>query len=224
MAAFTALTLWVLAAEARATSGIFPLPSDIPPRYQEPWRVVTSIWDVYLVRMSGREVENKNIPCVRSRHLRSTGRKDPVERTLDFYSANDGSTAMILGEHQITGPLSINISIESSKATVIDVNVTSELENFINMRIPGVDASDICVGQYHFPVLFSDNRCLLLGAHRPRYQGTSTPASHRFCTLWVPEFNLYDQMKCCLFMFHILCGKGVQVFEDSCLQKKQERT
>lgn len=219
MGVLTALKLWAFAAAATATNGVFPIPDDVPPRYQEPWAAVCIEQDVYLFRVSNGSWTSKNGLCVRSRALRTSRSSKTALRTLDLYSGNDGSTEQNLGESTTNGMQSVNISVDASKKDVIDVNVTSELKHFIDMNLPGVDENDPCVGQYHFSVLFADNRCLLLETRPSVYYDTPTLSSHRFCSLWVPKFNLREQIKCCLFMFHILCGPGVQVYQNSCIQK-----
>uniref|UniRef100_A0A224YHZ7 Lipocalin n=1 Tax=Rhipicephalus zambeziensis TaxID=60191 RepID=A0A224YHZ7_9ACAR len=130
-----------------------------------------------------------------------------------------GSTNWNLGDRQINGTLSMNISLNATSNDVLYVNVTSELANF-TMSLPGVDYSDLCIGQYPFSVLFADNRCLLLETRKPEYADASTSSSRRSCSLWIPERDLKEPLQCCVYMFSILCGKSVEVSGKSCGEKK----
>uniref|UniRef100_A0A224YNF7 Lipocalin n=1 Tax=Rhipicephalus zambeziensis TaxID=60191 RepID=A0A224YNF7_9ACAR len=233
MATFTVLILWALIAVPIATDGLFPIPAGPGlNRYHEPWMVVKSSHDVYLFHVSdGLAMYNTSL-CIRSRIFQSTAQKTAV-RSLDFYSRSEGSTGKNVGEIQMHGTRSINISIDAHLNDEVDVNVTyfpvankdtrstDILEKFITDNLAGAYANDVCIGQYKFSVLFADNKCLLLQTRYSEYSVTSINTSSRFCSLWIPEFNVMDETKCCLYLFYILCGRGVQVFHQSCLQTKK---
>uniref|UniRef100_A0A131Z7J9 Lipocalin n=1 Tax=Rhipicephalus appendiculatus TaxID=34631 RepID=A0A131Z7J9_RHIAP len=203
MASLTGLILWALTSESiMATKSPFHLPDGVNlSRYHEPWRAVTLDQPIYLFRVSDETRMNTKGLCIRSRHLKGTKQQRMALRTLDFYSANTGST---------------NISIDARKNDVIYVNVTSEPENFIFLNLPGLRDGDLCTGQYEFSVLFGDNRCLLLETRKLESSGTYIHSTRHSCSLWMTEFGLKERTGCCVFMFSILCGRGVQVFKDSC--------
>uniref|UniRef100_L7LQR8 Putative group iii salivary lipocalin n=1 Tax=Rhipicephalus pulchellus TaxID=72859 RepID=L7LQR8_RHIPC len=223
MAAFTALILWAVATSTMASNGMFSDPSDIHiPCYQEPWWLASSVFNVYLLSVSEGNWKNKERICVRSQYLRGNSRNRTAWRTLDFYSVNEASARSSLGETPINVTTSVNIALDAHTKGegLLDANVTT---NFADLMFLGVNTSDPCyTGQYQFSVLYGDNRCLLLETRNTGYLGRSALSTERHCSLWIHKRDIKNPLQCCVFMFHILCGRSVQVFEDSCFQEQDD--
>ncbi|XP_075747999.1 uncharacterized protein LOC142813933 [Rhipicephalus microplus] len=218
MALFPELILWALTAAPMVANSLFHLPKGVNlSRYHEPWRLITLPQDVYLLLVSGGSSRNQKALCVRSRPLKTDRKLRTALRTLDFYSKNDRHSDLKLKGREKHQLLSINISLDAPNHDEIEVNVTSEIATFIMSNVKEVQDSDLCIGQYKFPVLFADNRCLLLETRKSGHSDSSMPHSRRYCLLWIPEFDMEAPLSCCLYMFYILCGQGVHVSRQSCL-------
>ncbi|KAL3195596.1 hypothetical protein MRX96_045566 [Rhipicephalus microplus] len=200
------------------TNSLFHLPKGVNlSRYHQPWRFVSLFQDVYLFLVSGASKTNQSALCVRSRPWKTFRQNGTALRTLDLYAGNYGPAIQKLQERTTQELLSINISLNAHSHDEVEVNVTSEIASFILGNIHGVQVSDLCIGQYKFRVLFADNRCLLLETRNSGHSNTSMGHSRRNCLLFIPDRDIRDPLACCVYMFHILCGRSVQVFRNSCL-------
>uniref|UniRef100_A0A131Z6G8 Lipocalin n=1 Tax=Rhipicephalus appendiculatus TaxID=34631 RepID=A0A131Z6G8_RHIAP len=219
MANLTTLIQLALNITPLATDGLFTLPTDSRfYGYHDAWSVVKSTFSVYLWLVSNGSEINRNVPCIRSQYLKTYNTNRTAKRTLEFYSAANRSTE---GNStiQINETLSANISLDASEKLTLGVNVTSV------PFLPSVGRNEPQdVNEYEFLVLYGSSRCLLL-AEIPKSENSSCPGhdcNSLRCSLWFPNNTANNPLsQCCEFLFNILCEKGVEVFQPSCLLKKE---
>uniref|UniRef100_A0A131Z3Q5 Lipocalin n=1 Tax=Rhipicephalus appendiculatus TaxID=34631 RepID=A0A131Z3Q5_RHIAP len=210
MANLTALIQLALNFTPLATYDLFALPENQKYYgYHDAWSVVKSVFPVYLWRVSNGSVMNQNLPCIRSQYFKDYRNRTAL-RTLELYSAPNRSA---------------NISLNASEKLTLGVNVTSVLQGLFTANLPDADRTDSeNANEYEFLVLYGSSRCLLL-AEIPKSENSSCPGhdcNSLRCSLWFPNNTANNPLsQCCEFLFNILCEKGVEVFQPSCLLKKE---
>uniref|UniRef100_G3ML14 Lipocalin/cytosolic fatty-acid binding domain-containing protein n=1 Tax=Amblyomma maculatum TaxID=34609 RepID=G3ML14_AMBMU len=195
MAISSVITIWVLVKIAASEKGM-PTAGHNLGKTQElksllqrvdPWKIVNSSNTVYIAKASWKNSSSSDRYCVSSDYLWYDAANKTTYRNLKFSALRVSS---------------LNMSLQVKRAEQLgDSTLLVHLLYNIYNILPSINPEDFAAfDQYSFPVLYGDNKCLILA--NPAVNGRP----YIGCTMWVTERKSRPPF-CCDFLYFLLCGE-----------------